>query len=83
MKNPHVSVAGDYAVLESGELYFYYGYEYIWCNEHKAFAKYPGLLGVRRYRVGFFRHATGQKSTDSTLRNSCSTGSENTSRRLT
>jgi|SRR5580765_3311138 len=33
-----VYVAGDYAVMECGELYFYYGYEHIWCCDHKRFA---------------------------------------------
>lgn len=38
MGNPKVSVAGDYAVLEVGELYFYYGYEHVWCRLHEKFA---------------------------------------------
>jgi hypothetical protein len=33
-----VSIAGDYAVLEAGNLYFYYGYEHVWCNAHGKFA---------------------------------------------
>lgn len=39
MSNPNikVSISGDYAVLEVGALYFYYGYEYVWCIDHAKF----------------------------------------------
>lgn len=33
-----VSVAGDYAAMKSGQMDFYYGYEYVWCEAHKKFA---------------------------------------------
>ena len=34
----NVSIAGDYAVLEVVDLYFYYGYEHVWCIDHGKFA---------------------------------------------
>jgi hypothetical protein len=32
-----ISCASDYAVLEVGDLYFYYGYEHVWCKDHEQF----------------------------------------------
>ncbi len=34
---PRVCTAGDYAVLEFDDLYFYYGYEHVWCSTHQKF----------------------------------------------
>lgn len=32
-----VSIAGDYAVMKTGSMYFYYGYEFVWCVGHQKF----------------------------------------------
>lgn len=37
MIETQVSIADDYAVLQNEELYFYYGYEHVWCLEHAKF----------------------------------------------
>lgn len=36
-KEIKVACASDYAVLEVGDLYFYYGYEHVWCRNHEHF----------------------------------------------
>lgn len=38
MSEARVSVASDYVVMEAGGFYFYYGYEHVWCNDHRSFA---------------------------------------------
>ena len=32
-----VNISGDYAVLDVGDLQFYYGYEHVWCRTNRSF----------------------------------------------